>query len=452
MERPAVEFDHEAHTTALEREGCEACHPIGEKGLVPKLSATLEFVGRDGLIDSYHDACMSCHKDRARASLKSGPITCGECHVRRAPGVSGRSPMTFDYSLHGRHARAYEDKCENCHHVYDEAEEKLRYEKGKEEGCASCHGAKDEQRKLSLANATHRSCISCHLARIAAELAAGPVRCGGCHDVERRLAIETLDEVPRLMRGQPDTLWIASAEAKSAVVAFNHKDHETLTTSCSSCHHKSLKPCKDCHSLSGALEGGGITTAQAHHLSSAEQSCVGCHSVRTGSKECAGCHRSLGHPPSERACTVCHSGPQSGSLNGDGPPPSFDEVRLAALPTASDDFPETVVINGLVDRYEESKLPHAKIVGKLHEIVRASTLAGRFHGDIDTLCNGCHHHSPAGTRPPPCRSCHSETADASRDKPGLKVAYHRQCMGCHIDMGIRQQGCTDCHASKEVQQ
>jgi hypothetical protein len=67
------------------------------------------------------------------------------------------------------------------------------------------------------------------------------------------------------------------------------------------------------------------------------------------------------------------------------------------------------------------------------------------------MCVGCHHHSPAGARPPPCRSCHSQAADATRDRPGLKAAYHRQCLGCHIDMGVSKQGCTDCHAVKEVQ-
>ena len=79
-------------------------------------------------------------------TLAAGPITCGECHVRRGPGVSVRAAMAFDYSLHGRHTKAFEDKCENCHHVYDEAIKELKYEKGKEEGCRSCHGTVDEER------------------------------------------------------------------------------------------------------------------------------------------------------------------------------------------------------------------------------------------------------------------------------------------------------------------
>jgi DnaJ-class molecular chaperone len=133
------------------------------------------------------------------------------------------------------------------------------------------------------------------------------------------------------------------------------------------------------------------------------------------------------------------------------PPVVFARVSLAELPVPSDDFPKEVVIDSLVSKYQASKLPHAKIVEKLDRTVRDSRLAVRFHADTETLCAGCHHQSPLGTRPPPCRACHGETAEATRDKPALKVAYHRQCVGCHIEMGIGKQGCTDCHASKEVQ-
>ena len=447
-ERPAVEFNHAAHSKALEKEGCTACHSTDEGGLVTSLSATMQVEDRDGLIDAYHNACMGCHKERALSSSEGGPITCGECHVKRVPGVSERSPMGFDYSLHGRHVKAFEDKCENCHHVYDEAEKKLKYEKGKEESCASCHGDVDEERKLSLANASHRACVSCHLARADKDLEAGPVLCVGCHDLEHQLAIERMEEVPRLLRGQPDTAWIAAADAKSAAVPFDHQAHEPRTTSCSTCHHETLKPCADCHTLLGSVEGAGITMAQAYHLMSSEHSCVGCHAITTDSKDCGGCHRALGHPPSEGACAVCHSGPHVAALPADGPPPTLAEVTLEALPATSDEFPEKVIIESLVDRYEPSTLPHSKIVGKLHTNVTERALAERIHGATERMCGGCHHHSPAGTRPPPCRSCHSEVADTTRDKPGLKAAYHRQCMGCHIDMGIEKQGCTDCHAER----
>ena len=454
MQRPAVEFDHKAHTEALEAEGCEACHRIDEKGvLIPSMKSGLEIDNRDDLIDAFHDSCVGCHRERSEETLAAGPMTCGECHVRRQPGVSVRAAMAFDYSLHGRHAKAFEDKCENCHHVYDEVTQELKYEKGKEEGCRSCHGAVDEERKLSLANASHRACVSCHLKRLRLEQETGPSLCSGCHDLEQRSAIKKLEEIPRLMRGQPDTVWIHGVDAKSATVPFNHLGHEPVTTTCSTCHHQTLKPCDECHSLTGASEGSGVTMAEAYHRTSSEHSCVGCHARNTQEKQCAGCHNTVVQSPGERTCVICHSGPAPGSPSLETQPTLLVQ-QLDPLPIPSDAYPETVVIEGLIDKYEASKLPHAKIVGKLDEIVRESKLAGRFHGDTNALCSGCHHHSPVGIRPPPCRACHSKVDDPTRDRPGLKVAYHRQCVGCHRAMNLTQQGCTDCHAERaeEVEQ
>jgi hypothetical protein len=451
LQRPAVEFDHKAHTEALETEGCEACHRIDDKGvLIPKLASGLEADSRDDLIDAFHNSCMGCHRERSSEELSAGPLTCGECHVKRSPGVPMRAAMAFDYSLHARHAKAFEDKCENCHHVYDEVAEELKYEKGKEEGCRSCHGVVDEERKLSLANASHSACVSCHLRRIRLELDSGPALCVGCHELERQDAIKRLEEIPRLVRGQPDTTWIQSDDAKSATVAFNHLGHEPVTGSCSTCHHQTVKPCDECHSLEGSPEGSGVTMAQAFHLATSEHSCVGCHAQHTAEKGCAGCHHSMSRLPGERTCVVCHSGPPPGAPDLEVAP-ALNDVRLDVLPTVSDEFPETVVIDGMVDRYEASTLPHAKIVVKLDEIVRESKLAGRFHGDTETLCSGCHHHSPIGTRPPPCRACHADAAEPTRDRPGLKVAYHRQCVGCHIAMDLPKQGCTDCHAERSLE-
>ena len=450
MERPAVEFDHAAHTTALKDQNCETCHRIDDNGvLIPSVAAVAGLDSRNDLIDAYHDSCLACHTKRADESLAAGPITCGECHVRRRPGVSARAPMAFDYSLHARHSQAYEDKCENCHHVWDEATEKLKYEKGKEEGCSSCHGTADEDRKLSLANASHRSCISCHLERARADLDGGPVLCVGCHETEHQNAIKKLEDVPRLMRGQPDTAWLHGEGAKSATVAFNHLGHEPVTDSCSACHHQTLKPCDECHSLAGSPEGDGVTMTDAYHLNSSQHSCVGCHARQTSEKQCAGCHYAMNQLPAEGICAICHNGPPPGAAELETAP-VFSGHSLDPLPAPSDDFPETIVIETLVDAYEPSTLPHAKIVAKLDESIRESALAGRFHVDTETLCSGCHHHSPVGTRPPPCRSCHSQQADATRDRPGLKVAYHRQCVGCHIQMAIPKQGCTDCHAAREV--
>jgi hypothetical protein len=137
---------------------------------------------------------------------------------------------------------------------------------------------------------------------------------------------------------------------------------------------------------------------------------------------------------------------------GEEPPEvKLAEVSLGELPADSEELPETVVIDILVDRYEASKLPHGKIVRRLHGAVLDSRLARRFHGRLEAGCAGCHHHSPVGVRPPRCASCHGGSAHPTRDQPALKAAYHRQCIGCHELMGIKALGCTDCHAAREVE-
>jgi hypothetical protein len=450
MERPAVEFDHRLHARAFEAEGCRACHQLDDAGrLVSALSGTTGLDDSGQLIDAFHGRCIGCHEQRIENALSSGPVTCGECHARRAVGISGREPMVFDYSLHARHAVAHPDDCGACHHVFDETTQQLKYEKGKEDACRSCHGRIDEEQQPSLRNASHRGCVSCHLDRAEAGDESGPIHCAGCHDPEHRHSIEQLedDEIPRLVRGQPDGAWITGEDARSRPVPFDHKKHEGMTASCSGCHHHGIRACGDCHTPTGFTEGGGVTKAKAFHSELSEHSCVGCHATEASQRECAGCHAQPATLPASSTCAVCHAGPSPGPGTAELPAPDLVEIELAALPEYSDAFPETVAIASLVDRYEASKLPHAKIVARLDAGVRDSKLASRFHRDSATLCAGCHHHSPVGSRPPPCGSCHSDT-DATIDKPGLKVAYHRQCIGCHMEMNIEQQGCTDCHAAR----
>lgn len=452
MERPAVEFNHEVHATAYEAEGCDTCHARDDQQrLRPGLAAAAGIDHRDGLITAYHDACITCHEQRSASSLSSGPVACGECHVKRPPAVSARAPMAWDYSLHARHVQAETDRCESCHHVWDEAAQRLRYEKGAEEACRNCHGELDVERNLSLANASHTSCISCHLERAAGDRASGPFRCRGCHDLEFSAGYKQLEEIPRLLRGQPDVAWVHHADARFAAVAFDHQAHEPQAGFCADCHHHSLQACDSCHTLGGTPDGEGVTLQQSHHDPGSPRSCVGCHAAATAEASCAGCHAVLGSPPAESTCAVCHAGP----VTADGvlaAAPELAKRALDSLPETSEEFPETVVIDWLADEYQASVLPHAKIVRALDGSVRDSALAARFHGDTATLCSGCHHHSPTGLRPPACRSCHPKTADPVNDRPGLKVAYHRQCVGCHLEMGVKQQGCTDCHEMKEVQQ
>ena len=83
MQRPAVEFDHKAHTEALEAEGCEACHRIDDKGvLIPLLKSGLEIDNCDDLIDAFHDSCMGCHRERLDLTRQRGTCSASACHRR----------------------------------------------------------------------------------------------------------------------------------------------------------------------------------------------------------------------------------------------------------------------------------------------------------------------------------------------------------------------------------
>jgi hypothetical protein len=97
-----------------------------------------------------------------------------------------------------------------------------------------------------------------------------------------------------------------------------------------------------------------------------------------------------------------------------------------------------------------------------------------MHTDLGEDCSACHHHTTGtGTTNERCMGCHADSAgektvrcagchvaepfsaehinrDASNryqfhiDMPGLKAAYHWNCVGCHEQMD-GPTGCQDCH-------
>ena len=446
-ERPAVEFDHQAHVKALEQEGCGACHYIdAEKRLLPRMKFKEEPADATDWMEAYHGLCITCHDDRLAKKQATGPGDCGDCHRHLPAAVSTRLELRFDYSLHYRHARASGEECSTCHHVYDEEQKKLVYQKGAEDACNTCHLQQAAEGQTSLGDAAHIACINCHIERQGKVGRTGPWLCTGCHAAEGQAKIEKLDEVPRPDRGQPDGVWISGKEATANAVGFNHELHQAQTDSCSACHHQSIGKCDQCHTVLPRPEGGGISLEQAYHMPDSAWSCVGCHKESAGQGQCAGCHQTSAGVPGQAACRICHWGPPPERAKVI-PPPSvpFSPVALEGLPAAGPDFPEDVEIGVLAEKYAPSQFPHEKIVAALNQGVKASRLAKRFHQNTKTLCAGCHHHSPPNERPPACRSCHTDTARAGKDLPDLGTAYHRQCIGCHQAIGHKAQGCTDCH-------
>ena len=474
LERPAVPFYHDKHTQALakQQKDCQACHPSEDDRLSLKFMRTKD-QGKTAVMEIYHAECITCHKQMREPGKKAaGPVTCGECHVEKGAAPSNWQAIGLDKSLHYRHVKTLDKKCEQCHHDYNPQTKKLFYAKGQEGACLYCHKEQTEENRISNRLASHQSCIACHRARAAQNKSAGPQECAGCHDPRQQVLIEKLAEVPRMERNQPDAVLVRAVSPEQAAnpdladktiagVPFDHKAHEAYNDSCRVCHHESLQSCSSCHTIQGHQDGKMVKLAQAMHQKGAEMSCVGCHDRQKKEAQCAGCHHSI--PPartltSAASCQTCHTAEveNPSTLTEDQRRALAAELLAGRRPVRetvpADQIPETVVIKKLADEYQPVTLPHRKIVLKLAEANQKSHLAAYYHKDPLTLCQGCHHNSPASLKPPQCGSCHGRSSEPlNLSRPGLLAAYHQQCIECHTEMGIEKpasRDCTACHAKR----
>jgi len=462
LELPVVTFYHDMHADALAKQGkdCATCHEKDSKGKLSIKFKRLVDDDPDTIKSIYHTECIGCHKDMIDAGQKSGPLDgqCRSCHTTK-PAKSDWTSITMDKSLHYRHIKATggEEKCDTCHHVYDETAKKLVPAKGKEQNCRNCHMAEPTVKSADLTvpsfdQVAHTACVSCHKDFTAKKLESGPIRCEGCHTAAKQADIKIVNDVPRLKRGQPDvTLLVAVKNGKAmsniGPVPFDHAKHETY-----------LKDCRSCHVGEGSMDGKFFEQAGDMHLKTNMQGCIGCHKTRQEEKAvCAGCHSQMAEnkAPNKATCAKCHEASLTG-LYVDGKLPEKDVVKAEAtaalamrnhdVATISDaDIPEKVVIDSLSDQFGPSTLPHRKIVKRLIKEMQGDTMAGYFHGQETLVCQGCHHNSPASKTPPKCSSCHGAPFNPERpDMPGLKAAYHGQCMGCHAAMKLEKPVSTTC--------
>ncbi|WP_051283716.1 sulfate respiration complex hexadecaheme cytochrome HmcA [Desulforegula conservatrix] len=475
LERSGVVFLHDLHTSALQKvdKDCTACHLSDNSKLSLKFKR-LKDTSKNEVMNIYHDNCISCHVEVAGKGDKSGPTTCGECHVKTSAYVASGQPPTFDKSLHYRHSKSQENKCELCHHEYDNSTKKLIYKEGQEGSCRYCHKDVNEENRMSMKSASHIACIDCHQKTLKNKMEAGPVQCGGCHDPDspntiNRTDIKNIVDVPRMERKQPDFTMVKTdvndKEQKGVMdsVPFDHKAHEGYNDSCIVCHHKDLTSCSSCHSIEGKKEGGFISLEQVMHNPDAKESCVGCHESKKKDKDCAGCHELMGkHSNNSSNCGKCHM-EQVGNMKEattSHKSKTDKSARLAEMMLKSrtpitatyndEDIPEKILIKDLSNKYEPVEFPHRKIVKALVNNINNNKLASYFHAEKGTICQGCHHNTPPGKQPPRCVSCHVKQAqDKGSFKIGLMGAYHLQCMGCHKEMGMEKPvSCTDCHKEK----
>ena len=485
LEKPEVVFLHDLHTDALEKKNkdCSACHISGKnfevipdtlKSAVERIDMMspkfkrLRDISRKEVMDIYHANCIECHTNMMADGEKAGPVTCGECHKKETV-ISSRQPMGFDNSLHFRHTKAHEKKCELCHHEFDTKTKQLVYVKEKEGSCRHCHKKEQAENRISMQLASHLSCIDCHKKTIAQKKKAGPVKCEGCHDLQHQEMTEKVIPVPRMERKQPDAVLIKTGNqedllTKMDAVPFDHKAHETYNNTCRVCHHESMDQCGKCHTLKGTKEGNHINTERAMHHPGDKQSCTGCHVMKQDDKKCAGCHvfmEKARRNESSASCVTCHmfklpeaEGQKTAALlSKDEMTESAAKMLLSRKPVTStypdEDIPEKVIIKDLANKYKPAELPHRKMVATLVNNIKDNKLANYFHREEGTLCQGCHHNSPPAKKPSRCSNCHSKPFDEKNPfRPGLSGAYHIQCMGCHKEMGIEKIGCTDCHKER----
>ncbi len=485
-EMPAVIFLHDRHTEALVGKDCATCH-LQEQDEYNFNFKQAERQGYEADKAIFHDNCIGCHNEMRASGEHSGPDMgqCRACHRPQSPPSTAWQPLLFDRSLHARHSEQQKIKplnksettnCSACHHQYDEAAQKIVSQPGSESACIYCHTETGQATARPARAAAHDSCVACHQRLTAADQKAGPATCGGCHDAQAQAKIERLAEVPRIKRNQPDAVLLTSRWGQKeatlkerrpvvAAVDFDHKTHEPSAETCRACHHASLQKCGECHTPKGDEKGQFISLTSAMHTGDAEQSCMGCHRQTQQSKDCAGCHAQM--PVKSLAqtdCTTCHNFELTIDENGQVTPAPDSagalaavEARIAmrnlpqALP-ADERIPETVVIDIMADQYQGAKFPHRKIVKALFDRSADNKMATVFHKTPETLCMGCHHNAPLEPGPPSCASCHNPAmVDESNGRPGLKGAYHVQCIGCHQQMGIEKPAataCIECHLKK----
>jgi len=98
---------------------------------------------------------------------------------------------------------------------------------------------------------------------------------------------------------------------------------------------------------------------------------------------------------------------------------------------SADEASELLTIDTLMDLYEPSVFTH-----KLH-----AEMAAMSGG-----CESCHHFNPPG-KILSCVSCHEPGIKSDISKPGLKGAYHRQCLNCHREWS-HTTNCIVCHEKR----
>lgn len=93
LERPPVTFNHGKH--AEKYPDCVECHHVyeykdgkkentwsGESQRCSECHKLKQDGKKRPLREAYHGLCTGCHRKLTKEGEKSGPVTCGQCHVK----------------------------------------------------------------------------------------------------------------------------------------------------------------------------------------------------------------------------------------------------------------------------------------------------------------------------------------------------------------------------------
>ena len=111
--------------------------------------------------------------------------------------------------------------------------------------------------------------------------------------------------------------------------------------------------------------------------------------------------------------------------------------------------PDTITLGSIAKTYPPVVFTHSKHAGL------ASNCGACHHHHNNANCKDCHalNASAVSSNFPACKNCHAARDRSSPGMPGLEVAYHRACFGCHRGMGnlgADPKGCNAvCHAKAQ---
>lgn len=122
------------------------------------------------------------------------------------------------------------------------------------------------------------------------------------------------------------------------------------------------------------------------------------------------------------------------------------DCHLCAKPTKDDpclkSCPGTVAEQS--NRHATDEGPGLIVLGTTGTLYEPVNFNHRSHADMGQMgagCVSCHHYTANG-KMPPCSDCHLKPTTLGQ--PGLKGAYHRQCLGCHRQWSGTND-CVNCH-------